>query len=114
MASTASQDLGSKIRTSGNTDPVWIATEPYSKLQTFPKLASDIQTELLIVGGGIAGIQLAYEAIQKGLDVTLIEARETLSGESGRTSGHLASALDDHYYELIASEYLPPSLPNTN
>jgi len=35
---------------------------------------------VLIVGGGMAGITAAYELIQKGYNVTLIEARERLGG----------------------------------
>lgn len=30
-------------------------------------------------------------------------AREICSGESGRTSAHLASGIDDHYFELARS-----------
>ncbi|KAI5803742.1 gamma-glutamylputrescine oxidoreductase [Geopyxis carbonaria] len=93
--------------TSGHTAPVWLSTEPYSNFPTFPKLSTDIpagtekRPDVCIVGGGIAGISVAYEAVQRGLSVVMIEAREILSGESGRTSAHLASSLDDRYYELI-------------
>ena len=104
MASSA-HDVESLAHTSGTKVPVWLATDPYKNFQTFPKLETDIlHTDVCIVGGGIAGISLAYELLERGTKVTLIEAREILSGESGRTSGHLASALDDHFYELIASK----------
>ncbi|KAI5815658.1 gamma-glutamylputrescine oxidoreductase [Pyronema omphalodes] len=88
-------------RTSGYKQPVWISTEPYSNFPKFPKLAGDVKADVVIVGGGIAGISVAYECVKKGVSVALIEARNTLSGESGRTSGHLASSLDDRYYSLI-------------
>lgn len=97
-------DTMSLVRTSGYKDPVWIATNPYDKFERFDKLSRDIaHTDVLVVGGGISGISLAYECLQRNLKVTLIEARDTLSGETGRTSGHLASALDDHFYELIST-----------
>lgn len=89
------------LDTSGYTEPVWSSTEPYRERPSFPQLSSDASADLCIVGAGIAGIQTAYEAIQAGLSVILIDARECLSGETGRTSGHLSSALDDRFYELI-------------
>lgn len=91
-------------KTSGYKQPVWVSTEPYNKRPTFPKLDRDIATDLVIVGAGITGISAAYEAVKKGIPTTLIDAREVLSGETGRTSGHLSSALDDRYYELIKSK----------
>jgi glycine/D-amino acid oxidase-like deaminating enzyme len=87
-------------KTSGETDPVWIHTEPYSYRPSFPKLEENIETDVCIVGAGIAGIQTAYELVKRGHKVTMIEAREVLAGESGRTSGHLANALDDGYTNI--------------
>lgn len=86
--------------TSGNTEPVWIHTEPYSKRPSFPKLESNLETDVCIVGAGIAGISTAFELVKRGYKVAIVEAREVLSGETGRTSGHLASALDDGYLEI--------------
>jgi heterodisulfide reductase subunit A-like polyferredoxin len=92
------------VKTSGYRNPVWIATDPYSNRPPFPKLDRNINTDVVIVGGGITGISAAYECVNRGLNTTLIDAREMLSGETGRTSGHLSSALDDKYYELISSK----------
>lgn len=88
--------------TSGAEDPVWIHTEPYSNRPRFPKLSEDLETEVCIVGSGISGISIAYELVKRGVEVVMIEAREILSGETGRTSGHLASALDDGYVNIKA------------
>lgn len=90
--------------TSGHRQPVWIATEPYGCRATFAKLDRDVTTDVVVVGAGITGISAAYECVGRGMDTTLIDAREVLSGETGRTSGHLSSALDDRYYELIKSK----------
>ncbi|TKA81775.1 hypothetical protein B0A49_00647 [Cryomyces minteri] len=86
--------------TSGDTEPVWIHTEPYSSRPHFPKLDKDLHTDVCIVGAGIGGISTAYELVSRGVNVVMIEAREVLSGETGRTSGHLSSALDDGYVEI--------------
>ncbi|KAL4797738.1 FAD dependent oxidoreductase-domain-containing protein [Aspergillus venezuelensis] len=88
------------LNTSGETDPVWIHHLPYEKYPTFPSLSSHKQADVAIIGAGIAGIQTAYELITRGKSVTLLEARHVLSGETGRTSGHLSNALDDQYVNI--------------
>ncbi|KAL4929419.1 FAD-dependent oxidoreductase [Aspergillus undulatus] len=88
------------LNTSGETDPVWIHQFPYPKHPTFSPLSQNITTDVAIVGAGIAGIQTAYELIERGKKVTMLEARHVLSGESGRTSGHLSNALDDEYTHI--------------
>ncbi|KAK1149699.1 hypothetical protein N8T08_005252 [Aspergillus melleus] len=83
--------------TSGETAPVWVHDMPFSKYPRFESLSQDVSTDVCVVGSGIAGISTAYELITRGKRVTMIEARNVLSGESGRTSGHLSNALDDGY-----------------
>lgn len=38
----------------------------------YPKLAQDLRTEVLIVGGGIAGLQIAYELLTSGVKGVVI------------------------------------------
>ncbi|KAL6712235.1 hypothetical protein ACN47E_000112 [Coniothyrium glycines] len=83
--------------TSGETDPVWIHHLPYKNIPRFSKLDRDLEADVCIIGAGISGVSTAYELVTRGLNVILIEGREVLSGETGRTSGHLASDLDDGY-----------------
>jgi len=86
--------------TSGETDPVWIHELPYKSIPKFPKLDKDLEADVCVIGAGISGVSVAYELVTRGLNVVLIEAREVLSGETGRTSGHLANDLDDGYTEI--------------
>jgi glycine/D-amino acid oxidase-like deaminating enzyme/nitrite reductase/ring-hydroxylating ferredoxin subunit len=86
--------------TSGDTDAVWKHLDPFSERVAFTKLSENQETDVCVVGSGIAGISVAYELVKRGVNVILIEARDALSGETGRTSGHLASALDDEYSEI--------------
>jgi len=90
----------SAFDTSGITDPVWIHTEPYGNRPKFDALKSDIETDVCVIGSGITGVSTAYELVKRGHSVVLVEARGILSGETGRTSGHLASDLDDGYLEI--------------
>jgi len=102
MATASTDGRGAEhfMSTSGATDAVWVHTEPYSNRPTFAKLTQDLSTDVCVIGSGIAGIQSAYELVKRGHNVVMVEAREILSGETGRTSGHLASALDDGYTEI--------------
>jgi glycine/D-amino acid oxidase-like deaminating enzyme/nitrite reductase/ring-hydroxylating ferredoxin subunit len=88
------------LNTSGQNDPVWVHHMPYSKYPEFPLLSSDIETDVCVIGSGVAGISISYELVNRGKNVTMIEARHVLSGESGRTSGHLSNALDDGYMSI--------------
>ncbi|KAL8679573.1 MAG: hypothetical protein Q9186_004167 [Xanthomendoza sp. 1 TL-2023] len=90
------------LDTSGETDPVWIHTEPYSKRPQFEPLTENFKTDVCVVGSGIAGISVSYELIQRGVNVIMLEARDIMSGESGRTSGHLSSGIDSGFVELAS------------
>jgi glycine/D-amino acid oxidase-like deaminating enzyme/nitrite reductase/ring-hydroxylating ferredoxin subunit len=66
----------------------------------FEQLRENITTDVVIVGGGIAGLSIAYQLLKSGKRVALVEDGYIGSGESGRTSAHLTNALDDRYYTL--------------
>jgi len=86
---------GNAKTTSGAHESYWVASaSPLS----FPRLSSEADTEILIIGGGIAGLTTAYLLLKEGKKVVLVEDGFIGSGETGRTTAHLASALDDRYY----------------
>ncbi len=55
----------------------------------------DLQTELVIVGGGLAGFSAALEAAQSGHEVILIEKQADTGGSSAMSGGCLAFAGTD-------------------
>jgi glycine/D-amino acid oxidase-like deaminating enzyme/nitrite reductase/ring-hydroxylating ferredoxin subunit len=58
--------------------------------------------DVVVVGAGMAGLSIAYEAMLKGRQVTVLDRGPIASGMTARTTAHLASALDDRYYKFIA------------
>ena len=88
------------IKTSGNKEPSWYANivQPIK----FTKLTRNItQTDnIVVIGGGIAGITTAYLLSKAGRKVVLVEDGYIGSGETGRTTAHITHALDDRYYNL--------------
>ena len=66
-----------------------------------PPLANDAECEVLVVGGGIAGLSAAYEAARLGRSVILIDRSDICGGMTARTTAHLASESDDWTHKLI-------------
>lgn len=79
------------------TVPVWWsgvrrpATEP---------LGEDLRTDVCVIGAGIAGLTTAYLLARAGKQAVVVDNHTVGSGETGRTSAHLASALDDRFQAL--------------
>src|SRR5204862_766212 len=85
------------FRTWGEKISYWIDSVKPIEFET---LEQDVDTGVLIVGGGIAGLTTAYQLLKAGRKVTLVEDGLIGSGETGRTTAHLTCALDDRYYFL--------------
>lgn len=81
--------------TSGMHNTFWL--ESVEK-DAYTPLTQNLETDVVIVGGGIAGITTAYCLTQVGLKVVVVEDGHICSGETGRTTAHLVTALDDRYY----------------
>ena len=68
----------------------------------FPSFQGEIDVEVVVIGGGIAGITLAATLIEQGTSVALFDARDLASGASGRNAGFLTVAPAEPYTESIA------------
>lgn len=55
-------------------------------------LAGEVEADVAVIGGGIAGASLALHAAEAGARVVVLEANEVGWGASGRNSGHVAPA----------------------
>ena len=74
---------------------------------TFPQLEHDLQTDVLVIGGGLAGILCAYLLHQQGIDDVLIESDRICRGVSGRTTAKITSQHGLIYQKLIREFGLP-------
>src|ERR1035437_6327389 len=63
-------------------------------------LKENLETDVVIVGGGIAGLSVAYCLTQSGKKAVLVEDGFIGSGETGRTTAQFVTALDKPYSEF--------------
>lgn len=83
--------------TDGQTTSIW-----YSIAQPEPQLAltSDLQTDVCVVGGGIAGLTTAYLLAKSNLRVIVLEANEVAFGQTGRSTAQMNNWPDDGFVEV--------------
>lgn len=67
----------------------------------YPALKGKHQTEVLVLGGGITGMSVALELLERGKSVTVCEAQVIGSGTTGGSSAHLDAHPEGGPGELI-------------
>ena len=73
----------------------WIEAGP--KTNPYHPLNENLETDVVIIGGGLAGVTTAYCLSQSGKKVVLVEDGIIGSGETSHTTAQLVTALDDRY-----------------
>lgn len=73
-----------------DTTSVWRATAPETR---YPPLQGDAATDVLVIGGGITGLTVAFMLAQQGRSVVLLEADTLGSGSTGNSTGNLYETL---------------------
>ncbi|CAG0956200.1 Gamma-glutamylputrescine oxidoreductase [Phycisphaerales bacterium] len=71
--------------------PIWMDT----RLPDAGPLRADARCDVCVVGGGLAGLLIAERLAGAGLSVVLLEQGRPAEGETGHTTAHFVTALDD-------------------
>lgn len=79
-------------------DSLWLKK---TKLPGFPKLEQDLNVDVLIIGGGMAGILCAHQLHEQGASYALIESNQILGGITGRTTAKITSQHGFCYSALL-------------
>jgi glycine/D-amino acid oxidase-like deaminating enzyme/nitrite reductase/ring-hydroxylating ferredoxin subunit len=75
------------------------STEPTS----YPAVAGDVQADVAVVGGGIAGLSTAWELTRAGRSVVVVEADRIVAGVTGYTTAKLSAQHTLIYAQLRKS-----------
>lgn len=67
-------------------------------------LEGDLHTDVLVIGGGLAGLLCAYYLQKAGVETTLIEADTLFGGTSGKTTAKITVQHGFQYHKLVRTQ----------
>ena len=79
-------------------ESLWSRT---TQLPEFEESPEDLRVQNLVIGGGIAGILIAYLLQEKGQEVVVLEANEIASGQTKNTTAKITSQHGLIYHDMI-------------
>ena len=79
-------------------EPFWLVKDGIK--HSYPSLRENIETEILIIGGGITGSLLAHQMIKDGYKTVLVDRREIGNGSTSATTSMLQYEIDIPLFEL--------------
>ncbi len=81
-----------------DTKSYWHAS---ATLPQFESLTHDLETEVVVIGGGLTGITAAYLLKQAGVKVALLERQRCAGADTGGTTAHLTAVTDERLHRLV-------------
>jgi glycine/D-amino acid oxidase-like deaminating enzyme len=75
--------------------PLWV-----SPSERYPGMLPD-RTDVLVIGGGIAGVSLVHHLQRRRISTVLVERKHLAAGASGRNAGFLLAGVADCYAEAV-------------
>lgn len=81
-------------------EPYWTVT---ATLPRYPALSEPVDTDVVVVGGGITGLTVAYLLAVAGREVVVLERDRCAMADTGHTSAHLTMVTDTRLSELASA-----------
>jgi gamma-glutamylputrescine oxidase len=66
-----------------------------------PRLTFDLDTDVCVIGGGLAGLTVAREVAQRGWSVALLEANRVAWAASGRNTGFVLPGFSEDIDNMV-------------
>ncbi len=79
-------------------ESIWLAGQ---QLPSFPALAQDIKTDVLVIGGGLTGLLCAHQLQERGMECIVAEADTIMHGTSGHTTAKITAQHGLIYTKLV-------------
>jgi len=84
------------IQDSGATNSTWLDSGEFPPSDvSLPQ-----ECDVCIIGGGMAGLSCAWEFLQAGREVIVLDRGTLAGGVTCRTTAHLSNVIDDRYTEM--------------
>lgn len=80
------------------TRSLWLQSE---SLPSFETLCGNRKTDVLVIGGGLAGLLTAYKLKEKGVRCILVEKGRLMNGVSGNTTAKITAQHGLIYHKLL-------------
>lgn len=74
-----------------------------TELPDYPRLRGNLRTDVLVIGGGIAGLLTAYCLKKKGIDAVVVEKERIFSGTTAGTTAKITAQHGFCYQKLLRS-----------
>lgn len=86
--------------------PFWLDRVPKTRRPAFPRLRGDLDTSVVIVGGGLTGCACAWSFAAAGVQVVLLEADAIGGGATAGSPGFLREDFDASFRETASAHGL--------
>lgn len=93
-----------------SSEPFWLLKN--GLLTSFPSIREDVETDILVIGGGITGSLITYKCLSENYNTVLIDKREIGNGSTSATTSMLKYEIDIPLYKL--SEMIGKSAAEAN
>lgn len=81
-----------------NTTPYWLTSATFPQ---FARLSEDASADVVVVGGGVTGLTVAYLLAKAGKEVVVLERDRCTVTDTGHTSAHLTMVTDTRMTALV-------------
>jgi glycine/D-amino acid oxidase-like deaminating enzyme len=83
--------------------PIWLDRFPKSRRPSHPRLRGELETDVIVVGGGLTGCACASSFAAAGVKVVLVEADRIGGGTTAASAGLIREDFDASFQETAAS-----------
>jgi glycine/D-amino acid oxidase-like deaminating enzyme len=86
--------------------PLWLDRFPKSRQQSYPRLRGELQTDVVIVGGGLTGCACAVTFAAAGIKCVLVEADRVGGGSTAGSPGLVREDFDASFQDTASAHGL--------